>query len=104
MAVEGARHQTLLRPAVAADQREGSRLRHRRRATVTSPGIVERQLHADPLATAHAADSVLEIYSVKAFGSLEWALCRAYDGCVAELERQNHRAGLHARALLGHHE
>lgn len=87
MAAEGARHQTLVRLAIPSDQREDFRLSHRRRPPMTSLRIVERQLHADTLATAYAADGMLEIDSVKAFGSLERALGRADDGCVAELER-----------------
>jgi hypothetical protein len=62
--------------------------------------------HTDsvPLTFVEFADAVVQSHLIVTARSLHRAEIDGEDGRVALPQRQNHRAGLHARALLSHHE
>src|ERR1700730_4037876 len=67
-----------------------------------SHGIVEDHAEGVPLARVELADAVVQLHLVVASHPLHRSTVDRENGRIPLLERQNHRAGLHARALLGH--
>jgi hypothetical protein len=65
---------------------------------------VEDHTNGAPLARIEFADAVVEFHLIVASYPFHRAAVDRKDGRVPFLERQDHRAGLHAGTLLGHHE
>src|SRR5258708_6588780 len=69
-----------------------------------SGGIVEDHADGASFARIEPADAVVQLHLIVAAPPLHRTAVDREDGRIALLERQNHGAGLHAGALLGHHE
>ena len=87
VATKSAGHGACVRLTVGSGQRELlTSDGHGRGSCSTSRRIVKCEFHSDALTPAHTADRVLEIYTIVAFGALEWTFGGSDDGCVTEPE------------------
>src|ERR1700722_4229792 len=71
---------------------------------IDSCGVMKNHTDRVPLTLVELADAVVQPHLIIAARSFHRAEIDGEDGRIALFERQDHRAGLHARALLGHHE
>src|SRR5689334_2137538 len=69
-----------------------------------SGGIVEDHADGVPLARVELAAPVIQFHLVVAANPSHRPAADRKNGGATLLERQNHSAGLHTGALLGHHE
>src|SRR3982074_495335 len=84
--------------------REASPWTSSRASGGASDGIGEDHPNGVPRARVELADAMVQLHLIVAPHPLHRAAVDREDGCIALLERQYHGAGLHAGALLGHHE